>query len=148
MVPTGVYSLCTAIARQEGFYVTPPQRSARNCNPGDVMWDGPNGFAGRNGATRGDNGVHTPMAVFPDATAGFRAYRKLLSLPAVFYANKKDDLHGLVHGYLGATIEQVIYRYCPPDGPGNSLENTETYVRNVCDWMQCKRTDTVTIMMI
>ena len=146
-LPTGKYSLTTAIARQEGYYAG-NTRSYRNCNPGDVMWDGPNGFAAQHGALHGDNGPHTPMAVFADATTGFRAYRVLLNRPAVFYANRKDDPLGLASGYVGATVEQVLNRYCPGNAPGNTPAGTAQYIRNVCDWMECRPTDVLTVGMI
>lgn len=141
--PIGKYSLTTAIARQEGYYAEPPTRPRRNNNPGDIMWDGPNGFAARNGATGGDHGPNTPMAIFPDPDTGFRAYRKLLNLPAQF-----DTKGKLVHGYVGAKIRQIINRYCPPDAPGNSPEDTAIYLANVCVWMQVRPDDVLTVDMI
>ena len=134
-LPTGRYTLSLAMARQEGFFV-PGSRSARNNNPGNLMWDGPRGFAAAHGATHGDTGPHTPMAVFPTLDLGWAAKVALLTLPARFGSN-----HQLVGGYLGATIEQVIYRYCPPTGDGNTPENTAAYLRNVCAWMGCQPSD-------
>ncbi len=143
----GTYTFGMASARQEGFF-NGIGRAFRNNNPGDIAWDGDRGFAAAHGATRGDVGPNTPMAVFPTLSMGWAAQAALLSAPARFANDNPVPLRSLIHGYLGARIEQVIYRYCPPEGPGNSLALTETYVRNVCEWIGCKRTDSLTIDML
>lgn len=92
--------LLEAIAHEEGFFKL-NSRPARNNNPGDLMYGNE---AIRFGATHSDG----RFAVFPDVLTGYNALRRWLSIPAVF---KNGKLEG---GYLGATIEQVIYRFAPP----------------------------------
>ena len=146
-LPTGVYTLGMAMARQEGFF-TAGHRPFLNNNPGDIEWDGPHGFAALHGATHGDGGPHTSMAVFPTLAMGWAAQTGLLLAPARFLHNNPAPLRGLDHGYCNARMEQIIYRYCPPEAPGNSLALTEIYVQHCETWMHCKRSDIITAAMI
>lgn len=128
-----------ALARQEGFG-PPGNRSTRNNNPGDIEWGA---FARAHGATRLElipAGLPETarFAYFPDLEKGWAAAKDLLSVPAVF------DRHGfLQHGYLGATITQIINRFAPP-----SENNTEAYIRNVCDFTQLTRDTVLTADML
>ena len=135
----GSYTFGMAQAREEGFFRGPGTRAFDNNNPGNICWDGPHGFAAAHGATHGDTGPNTPMAVFPTLAMGQAAQAALLSAPARFLNNDPKPLRNLIHGYMGARLEQVIYRWCPPESKGNSLVGTETYVRNVALWMGCNR---------
>lgn len=92
--------LLEAIAHEEGFFKA-NSRPARNNNPGDLVYGNE---SIRFGATHSDG----RFAVFPDIHTGYTALRRWLSIPAVL---KQGKLEG---GYLGATIEQVIYRFAPP----------------------------------
>jgi hypothetical protein len=58
-------------------------------------------------------------------TGGWQAGRRWLSVPAHFDANGN-----LVGGYMGATLQQVITRFCPPSQKGN---NTPAYISAVCE---------------
>ena len=52
----------------------------------------------------------------------------------------KFDVHGnLIAGYLGATLEQVINRFAPPNE-----NNSNEYVSNVSLWTGVKPKDVVT----
>ncbi|HUD74121.1 MAG TPA: hypothetical protein VMQ76_03540 [Terracidiphilus sp.] len=109
-------TILQAIARREGYGV-PGARPTRNNNPGDLM-------AGPESAEFGAIGNDGPYAIFPDAETGWMALRRWLSVGAKF------DAHGtLVRGYMGATIQQVIYRFAPP-----SENDSARYVADVCEW--------------
>jgi hypothetical protein len=123
-------TLLQAIAHEEGFYKL-GDRPYRNDNPGDLIWGNE---AKAFGATHGD----PRFAVFPDAHTGWLALQRWLSVPA-----KYDALGGLVGGYLGATLEQVINRFAPP------VENdTESYLFAVCQNTGLKPESRVTLFLL
>lgn len=107
-------SLRRAIANQEGFFKA-GSRPQRNNNPGDLVYC-PESVSF--GAVSGDG----RFARFVTNDVGWEALRRWLSVPA------KHDVTGkLVAGYLGATLEQVINRFAPPN------ENDSAhYVAVVC----------------
>lgn len=92
--------LLEAIAHEEGFYKqgTRPQR---NNNPGDLVY-------GNEAIRFGSNAHDAGYAIFPSVDIGWNALRRWLSIPAVIKDGK------LLGGYLGATLEQVVYRFAPP----------------------------------
>jgi hypothetical protein len=92
--------LLEAIAHEEGFYKV-GSRPQRNNNPGDLVYGNE---SIRFGAVSSDG----RFAIFPDLLTGWNALRRWLSIPAII---KNGLLEG---GYLGATIEQAIYRFAPP----------------------------------
>ncbi len=105
-----------AMAHQEGFYSSDPHvRPRRNNNPLDLEWGAE---AKHFGATGGD----PRFAVFSTKFDGWDAARRWLSVPAKF------DMDGnLVGGYLGATFEQFIHRFAPPNE-----NDTDGYLDYVC----------------
>lgn len=129
-----------AIAAQEGFG-PPNNRSTRNNNPGDIEWGK---FAQAHGATHIEIIPHgfksTPrFAFFPDLDKGWAAAKDLLNTPALF--DKKSG--ALLHGYLGASVRQIITRWAPP-----SENDTEAYIRNVCKHTGLKDTTVLTVDML
>ena len=112
-------TLLEAMARQEGFYsdgLTPDRPQANN-NPLDLIYC-------NESASYGATGSDNRFARFPDVATGWDAARRWLSVPAKFSAG--GDLVG---GYCGATLQQVIFRFAPPN------ENqTSQYLANVCAW--------------
>ena len=113
-------SLLSAIARMEGFGVQ-GSRARRNNNPGNIEWGS---FAAQHGATgREPDLAHSKgrFAVFPSADIGFVALKQLL----------------LEH-YATLTVEAAILKYAPP-----SENDSESYIRNICNWAQCKPTDII-----
>lgn len=119
-------TLLQAIAKMEGFYVT-GARPQRNNNPGDLAGGSESESFG---ATHSDG----RYAVFPDARTGWNALRRWLSVPARFSPTQAVPMqpHGpsgyLVSGYMGATLEQVIFRFSPPNE-----NNTQLYINTVCN---------------
>lgn len=99
----------------EGFYAN-GSRPQRNNNPGDLIFGSE---AKAFGAISGD----PRFAIFPDPKTGWKALQRWLSIPA-----KYDALGGLVGGYLGATLGQVVNRFAPPNE-----NNTDHYIATVCD---------------
>jgi hypothetical protein len=106
-------TLLQAIATYEGFYQS-CSRPCRNNNPGDLVWGTEAKFFG---AIKGD----PEYAVFESTDDGWFALQKWLSVPAKFEDGK------LVAGYLGATLEQVIFRFAPP-----STNDSQAYLDFVC----------------
>ena len=115
-----------AMAQMEGWGA-PNARPTRNNNPLDLEW-GPEAKAF--GATGGD----PRFAIFPDAETGWNAGRRWLSVPA-----KMDDGGNLVGGYMGATVEEVINRFAPPDE-----NDTAGYVAYVTEKAGCQPSDVLT----
>ena len=109
-------TLLQAIAKMEGFGV-PNARPTRNNSPGDLLWGPEAKFFG---AYKGD----PTYAVFYTAEIGWDALRRWLSVPAKF-----DAQRNLVGGYMGATLQQAIYRFAPPES-----NNSAEYLANVCEW--------------
>jgi hypothetical protein len=105
------YTICQAIAREEGFNLV-NSRSSRNNNPGDINYGA---FAIDHGATRIETvGLHqvARFAYFPNAALGFVAMKALLA-----------------EHYTGMTVLQMLNKYAPP------VENqTNSYITNVCTW--------------
>jgi hypothetical protein len=130
-----------------------PDRPTANNNPLDLIWGAE---AKAFGAIRGDRTApggldgYSGMAVFPDASTGWKAAQRWLSVPAKFAQGVVPgfpftDPNGttLVGGYLGATLAQAIYRFAPPNE-----NNTEHYIAYVSGQTGIARTDTVTPEML
>lgn len=106
-------TLLEAIGRMEGFY-DEGTRPNRNNSPGDLIWGSE---AESFGATHGDG----RYAVFPYPTTGWNALRRWLSVPARFSSvsvalgQPKGPSGYLIAGYLGATLEQILWRFAPPN---------------------------------
>ena len=99
--------LLEAIAKQEGFYDTLPNRPKRNNNPGDLEW------RPWQAAFHGSHSIDPRFTKFDTVVDGFRALQHLLTFPA----------------YFGMTLKQVFNTYAPP------VENqTNVYLSNVCKW--------------
>lgn len=111
------FTFLQAMARMEGFYKA-GSRPRRNNNPGDVEFGQ---FAKAHGAVKAEQPLGR-FAVFPSAEAGFSAMQALFRAPA----------------YAGLTVHQAISRWAPP--PEN---DTEHYVRMVCEWVGCQPTDAI-----
>jgi hypothetical protein len=125
-IPHTPMSVLQAIAREEGYYATPPTRPERDNNPGDIEWHpAPHGFAFLHGATRPEtmaDGTPGRFAFFPTPEVGFAAMRALLGTPT----------------YKGKTVAAALNIWAPP------VENaTNGYIANVCAWVPCKATDVI-----
>lgn len=103
------------IAQMEGYYVA-GSRPARNMNPGDLEY-------GDESIRFGATGTDGRFAIFPDAETGWKALQQWLSIPAKF-----DSQGNLVGGYLGATIQQAIWRFAPPNE-----NNSAGYLQYIVD---------------
>jgi hypothetical protein len=109
-----------AMAEVEGFGVVGAIPTVA-CNPLDLIYcDEAIHF----GAVGNYRGFAQFSSVDDPTTGGWQAGRRWLSVHAHFDTNGK-----LIGGYLGATIEQVINRFCPPTQKGN---NTPAYISAVC----------------
>jgi hypothetical protein len=120
--------LLEAFAHQEGFYSAkiPINRPRRNNNPLDLEY----GLEAISfGAIKGD----PRFAIFKDISSGWYAAKLWLSVPARFVRLNPNDgrppsFNGyLVGGYLGATMEQVVYRFAPPNE-----NDTNAYLNYIC----------------
>jgi hypothetical protein len=107
-------TLSMAIGRMEGFGAQPNNRPTRNNNPGDLEY-GP--FAIKHGAQRGD----PRFAVFATVAQGYNALRDLL----------------MTH-YSHLTVRQMVFEYAPPNE-----NNSEFYLKEICEWVGCKPIDLV-----
>lgn len=87
-------------------------RAFRNNNPGNIEWGA---FARAHNATHGD----PRFAVFPTWGDGFRCLEALLT------------------HYGNISIAAAIAKWAPP-----SENNTSSYIRNVCSWME-QQPDTI-----
>ena len=108
------YTICQAIARNEGYNV-PNSRAQRNNNPGNINYGA---FAKAHGADRietiPDGFNENPrFAHFPDKATGFEAMKALLS----------------AH-YAGLTITQMYNEYAPPSDSNNTVK----LIDNLCLW--------------
>lgn len=121
--------LIVAFAREEGFcdgnyQVLTDKRPGRNNNPLDLEW---NAETQSFGATSGD----PRFAVFPDLETGWNAGRRWLSVKARYETVPTSLMYPkgrrLAHGYLGATIEEVVFRFAP-----TNENNSMSYLRNIC----------------
>jgi hypothetical protein len=135
----------------EGFNIA-GSRPQINNNPLDLIWGTE---AEAFGATHGDRmniesyKGYSGFAVFPNVPTGFRAAQRWLSVPAKFTStpipNRPEGPQGwLASGYLGATLEQVCYRFAPPED-GN---DTEAYITGNCQRSGYQRTDVLTEAML
>lgn len=135
--------LLAACAHQEGFFRI-GSRPQRNNNPLDLIYGNE---AIRFGAERSDG----RFAVFPDIDTGWNAGRRWLSIPATFTPHEVPEHYfdpvlksTLLSGYLNASLAQVIYRFAPPSD-GN---NTEAYIKYVCEATGYERTTILTLDML
>lgn len=103
--------LLRAMAKHEGFFKQ-GTRAQRNNNPGNINYGK---FAIAHGATGKDDGNY---AIFPTPEIGWAAMQALLTTTT----------------YKGKTLRQAIFTYCPPKGDRRGDNDTEGYLRNVCDW--------------
>lgn len=113
----GKVMLPYAIARMEGFFIE-GSRPQRNNNPGDIEWGT---FAELHGALHPEF-PYGRFAVFPSPAVGFAALVALLKTPV----------------YAALTVAEAINRYAPP-----VENNTDTYVKLVCDWVGCTADDPI-----
>lgn len=68
------------------------------------------------GAVGNYHGFARFSSVDDPQTGGWQAARRWLSVPAHF-----DPEGNLIGGYMGATLEQVIGRFCPGSQKGNNV---------------------------
>ena len=101
-----------AIAREEGWNLTPPARCRRHCNPGNLDYSGWESKFGGVMETVPE-GETARFAKFPDAPSGFAALVELCGYPK----------------YKGGTLANLITAWAPP-----SENNTSSYLANVCRW--------------
>lgn len=102
-----------AIAREEGWNLTPPARCRRNCNPGNLdfaPWE-----ADLFGAVleSTDQEEDPRFARFPDAPSGFAALVHLCGFPK----------------YKGGTLANLVQAWAP-----SSENNTGQYLANLERW--------------
>lgn len=131
-MPSTPCTLLQGMAREEGWYMHGdlPNRPQRNNNPLDLIYcDESKAF----GAIKGD----PRFAVFVNPEAGWEAARRWLLVPAEFENGK------LVHGYCGATLEQLYYRFAPP-----TENQTWTALANLTLWTGLSTSTVVTAEMI
>lgn len=137
--------LLEAMAHREGFYDTknPHNRPQRNNNPCNLRY---NAQSIRFGANAHDGGY----AIFPSVAAGWQAVVRWLSIPGKFQeadpgdGRPKGPSGYLMGGYLGGTIEQIIYRFAPPA----DSNDTESYIQYVCTKTGYDRKTVVTLDML
>jgi len=101
-----------AIAREEGWDLTPPARCRRNMNPGNIDYGQ---FAQAHGGTLETvpEGEAARFAAFPDVPTGFACLVALLRAPR----------------YAGKSLANAVNNWAPP------VENqTDLYLENVCKW--------------
>lgn len=116
-----------AIAIREGFYVI-GSRPNRNHNPGDLIY-------GAEAISFGANAHDAGYSVFTTDDKGWTALKRWLSVKGVVQSGKFTYSNGvtiegkLLRGYLGGTIEQVFYRFAPPD----DHNDTEGYIIDICN---------------
>lgn len=106
-------NLLAAMARMEGFLVE-GSRANRNHNPGNIEYGS---FARCHGAI----GTDGRFAIFANDRDGFNCLRGLL-------LDKYSDL----------SIRETIERYAPANE-----NDTENYIRNVCEWAAVQPTDLI-----
>ena len=104
-----------AIAKEEGWNLTPPARCRRLCNPGNLNfspWEVQFGAVLEPEPSTGK----ARFAKFPDAPSGFAALVHLCGFPE----------------YKGKSLRVLITAWAPPSD-GN---NTSAYLANVCKWTE------------
>lgn len=115
---TRLLNIPEAIAREEGWNLTPPSRCRRNCNPGNIEFGS---FAKGYGGVI-EQGAHPRFAAFPDAPTGFAALVGLLGTPR----------------YKGKSLANAINNWAPP------IENqTDAYLENVMKWTGLEADDII-----
>lgn len=102
-----------AMARMEGFYVA-GSRANRNHNPGNIEYGT---FARVHGAIASDG----RFAIFACDQDGFNCLRALL-----------------VQDYASLSIREAIEKYAPANE-----NDTDAYIRNVCEWAEVPATDLI-----
>ena len=110
-------TVLAAMSLMEGFGV-PGALPTINNNPLDLIYcDESIHF----GCTGNNKGFAVFSSVDDPHTGGMQAGRRWLSVPAHFDADGN-----LIGGYMGATLTQVINRFCPLSQKGNDpLEYTD-----------------------
>lgn len=110
-----------AIAREEGWNLTPLSRCRRNCNPGNIEFGSfAKGYGGVPETLVGDETAR--FAAFPDAPTGFAALVGLLGTSR----------------YKGKSLANAINNWAPP------VENqTDTYLENVMKWTGLEADDII-----
>lgn len=101
-----------AIARMEGWNLTPPARCRRNSNPGNLvfkLWQ--TQFGGK--LEDVPEGETPRFAAFPDAISGFAALVHLCGFPI----------------YKGKSLSNLIMAWAPP-----TENESENYLDLVCRW--------------
>lgn len=119
--------LLQAMAKQEGFGI-PGARPTRNNSPLDLI-------TGDEAKRFGAVGADGRYAKFASVKDGYKAGARWLGIRARF-VNKQvegyyfDEKTGttLVGGYLGATMKQVIFRFCPK---GDGANDPQAYLDGV-----------------
>jgi hypothetical protein len=101
-------SLDEAMASFEGFG-SPGSIATRQHNPGDISCGS---FASSHGAS-GCGSSH--IAIFPDETTGWHAMDSLVNQ----------------YGETGYSLSDLIYKWSPPNAPGNTPESTANYLSAV-----------------
>ena len=101
-----------AIAREEGWNVTPPSRCRRNANPGNLDYEPWEQLFGGVLETASP-GERARFAVFPDAPSGFGALVHRCGFPDV----------------RGKPLANLIAIWAPPNE-----NNTSSYLENVCQF--------------
>lgn len=119
--------LLQAMAKREGFG-RPGARPTRNNSPLDLI-------IGDEAKRFGAIGADGRYAKFASVTAGYKAGARWLSIPAIFVRKEVDGYYfdattgtTLVGGYLGATMAQVIFRFCPK---GDGANDPQAYLEGV-----------------
>lgn len=98
-----------AIAREEGWNLTPPARCRRNANPGNLDYEPWQQLFGGILETV-PTGERARFAVFPDAPSGFAALVHLCGFPE----------------YKGKSLANLVQAWAPP-----VENNTSQYLQNV-----------------
>lgn len=132
-----------AIATMEGFY-SPGKIPQRSNNPGDLRYN-------NESISFGSTGSDSGYAIFPDVQTGWKALQRWLSVPAKFSPLDPNDGRPegpegwLIGGYLGATIEQALWRFSPP---GDGDNNPTSYRDFVCAETGLIPTDILTLKVL
>lgn len=121
--------LLQSMSKQEGYGIA-GARPTRNNNPLDLMY-------GDEAIRFGATGADGRYAKFDTSTWGWYAAGRWLHIPAHFTAVDPGDGRPLgpsgylIGGYLGATLKQVIFRFCPKgDGANDPQAYLDTVIKN------------------
>lgn len=119
--------LIQSMSKQEGFGIS-GARPTRNNSPLDLVY-------GAEAIRFGAVGADGRYAKFASVADGWKAGVRWLSIPASFVKHPVTELYfdaktgtTLVGGYLGATMKQVIFRFCPP---GDGANDPQRYLDGV-----------------